>query len=92
MRYRDFCDQVRAAGVQIPPSGARILFVLPLPPSWSEKKKIQMAEMPHQQTPDLDNLLKALFDAVFADDKAIWHYEAAKRWGREGAIVIEVRK
>ena len=89
LRYRDFCDQVRAAGIELPDYGAVITFVLPMPNSWSKKKRIAMHGKPHQQKPDLDNLLKALADAVHEDDSHIWNFgSVSKLWGNEGLIAI----
>lgn len=88
LRYREFCDQVRAAGVQLP-NGATVMFRLPMPKSWSKKKRLEMNGKPHQQKPDLDNLLKALIDAVHADDAHIWHLQmVTKIWSEEGSILI----
>jgi len=44
-----------------------------------------------QQRPDLDNLLKALADAVCPDDDShIWHLVGlSKVWGDDGRILIE---
>ena len=89
MRYRGFCDQVRALGVMLPESGADVCFVLPMPRSWSKKKRADMAGKPHTHKPDLSNLLKALEDAVYTDDARIWHYSTiSKVWGVDGAIEI----
>jgi len=88
-KYWEFCDHVRAAGVELPESGAVITFILPMPQSWSKKKREQMHGQPHQQKPDLDNLLKALADAVHKEDCRIWNYgSVSKRWGDEGLIAI----
>jgi len=60
-----------------------------MPQSWSKKKREQMHGQPHQQRPDLDNLLKALADAIYEDDCRIWNYRSiSKRWGNEGLIAI----
>lgn len=90
-RYRDFKDECARAGVILPESGASVTFVLPVSRSWSAKKKAAMIGQPHQQRPDVSNLLKALEDALYLDDSAIWHYAGLKKvWGEEGQIVIEV--
>lgn len=89
MRYRDFADNCRARGMKIPESGAHIIFVIPMPRSWSEKKKKEMDWKPHQQKPDIDNLIKAVLDAVHRDDSHIFDIRASKHWGREGMVVIE---
>ena len=80
---------MRAAGVELPESGAIITFILPMPQSWSRKKRIETHGKPHQQKPDLDNLLKALADAVHEEDCRIWNYGSiTKLWGETGAINI----
>lgn len=89
MRYWDFKDQVREAGVKIPEDGYLITFVLPMPKSWSKKKKAEMFGTPHKQTPDKDNLEKALLDAVLDEDSHIWIGACQKAWGHEGGIIID---
>ena len=50
-----------------------------------------MDKEPHQQKPDLDNLIKALFDAVNEDDSHIWDLRGvSKVWGDDGKIFIGV--
>ncbi len=73
----------------VPESGAHITFVLPMPPSWSKKKRDAMDGQPHQQKPDLDNLKKSLLDALFEDDSHIWDARTSKVWGETGMIIIE---
>lgn len=91
MRYRDFCNQVQAAGIKVPESGATITFVLPMPKTWSKKKKAEMLGQPHQTTPDLDNLLKALLDAIYDNDSGVWNVmRLEKRWGLTGQIIIRM--
>lgn len=89
MRYRIFCDEARLHGIRVPESGAHITFVLPMPPSWSKKKREAMDDQPHQQKPDLDNLKKSLLDALFEDDSHIWDARTSKIWGETGMIIIE---
>ncbi|QSM00617.1 RusA family crossover junction endodeoxyribonuclease [Oceanospirillum phage vB_OliS_GJ44] len=88
MRYRQFCDQCRESGVTVPDGGAHVRFIMPMPKSWSAKKKAEMAGQPHQQKPDLDNLLKALFDATRKEDSGIYSISAIKEWGDHGRIII----
>ena len=48
-----------------------------------------MDGQPHQQTPDKDNLEKALLDALCPDgDARIWDGRVTKRWGYKGQIII----
>jgi Holliday junction resolvase RusA-like endonuclease len=89
LRYRAFCDQVRALGVELRPTGDRVIFILPMPPSWPKKKRAQMLGKPHQGKPDCDNIFKSLGDAIFADDSHLYHFEPLKFWGEAGEIIIE---
>ncbi len=91
LRYRAFRDECRLRGVNLPLSGASIEFVLPMPKSWSKKKRERMNGQSHQQKPDLDNLLKSLSDAVYHDDSRIWNYSGLRKiWGETGQINITV--
>lgn len=93
LRYRAFRDEVRLRGVKVPPEGATLIFVLPMPESWSKAKKACMDGTPHEQKPDLDNLEKALLDAIYGEDSHVWHLdEKTKWWGREGSITVLTRK
>lgn len=91
-KYRTFCDRCRLAKVFLPLTSSFVLFVLPMPESWSGKKKCQYEGKPHSQTPDLDNLLKALGDAVYSDDSSLWDIHIRKLWGYEGKIIIQKEK
>ncbi len=88
-RYFDFKEKVFFNNIQIKESGTAIIFVLPMPKSWSNKKKQEMEGTPHLQKPDTSNLLKAIEDAVFDDDSRIWNYNGlTKIWGYTGQIII----
>lgn len=90
LRYREFCDAVRAAGIQMPDEGARITFLLPMPKSWSKAKRERMNLSAHRAKPDLDNLLKALMDACLEDDAGVWNVgRIQKLWAAEGGIIVE---
>ncbi len=66
-----------------------IRFILPMPDSWSARKKVAQNGHPHQQRPDLDNLLKAFLDAMASEDGFVWRVTAEKQWGYEGRIEVE---
>lgn len=72
--------EAKRKGFVFPPVGASITFFVPVPPSWSKKKKKLYHGTFHQSKPDLDNLLKALMDSLMAEDKQIAHIELSKRW------------
>lgn len=88
LRYRAFCDEVRALDCQVPESGAHVTFQMPMAKSWSKKKKAEMLGKPHQQKPDVDNLAKALMDAVLDEDEGVWDIRITKVWGSDAAIII----
>lgn len=88
LRYRAFKDECRMRNVNIPENPS-ITFYMPMPESWSMKKKTSMDGTPHKTKSDLDNLLKALFDAVYKDDAHIWRVTAKKIWSFKGGIKIE---
>ena len=59
-----------------------------MPESWSKAKKEKTDNRYHQQTPDLDNLLKALGDSIYKQDCVIADIRVTKVWGYEGQIII----
>ena len=92
LRYRAFADELRLKlDRDWDFNHCDIEFVIPMPPSWSKKQKALLDGMPHTQTPDIDNLQKALFDAHMAQDCGIHClHKVRKRWGRTGSIVLNV--
>ena len=92
-RYRAFRDVVRLEGRHVAWGSAyRIIFYMPMPKSWGKKKRAKMMHQPHQQTPDLDNLVKALLDSLPFDkgDAHVHHVDATKIWSDVGWIMIRV--
>ena len=65
-----------------------VAFRIPMPKSWSKAKKAAMVDTKHQQKPDIDNLLKAIMDAVLPEDSHVWGVRAYKFWAETGSIVI----
>jgi Holliday junction resolvase RusA-like endonuclease len=63
-----------------------VIFFMPMPTTWSYKKKQEMIGKPHQQKPDLDNILKAVNDCLKPKDQTIYEIEASKIWWEEGKI------
>tara|TARA_Y100000296_G_C5105358_1_gene222250 strand:- start:546 stop:914 length:369 start_codon:yes stop_codon:yes gene_type:complete len=83
--------RLRTGGIKFSSFVLEASFILPMPKSWSEKKKKEMEGRPHQSTPDLSNLVKAFEDALWKDDACIYQYKnVTKYWGREGKIYITV--
>lgn len=93
MRYRTFADDIRREAARhrfsVPDSGLRVTFYLPMPKSWSKSKRGTMLWKPHQQTPDIDNLIKSFLDALCGDDCTVWEITGRKFWSEAGAIMVQ---
>lgn len=87
-RYLAFKDECALSRVEVPESGAHVVFVLPMPKSWSKRERERMFGTPHLQTPDVDNLLKGLLDAIYENDSMVWDIRVTKKWGNIGEIII----
>lgn len=66
-----------------------IVFHIPMPASWSLKKKLTMAGQPCKSKPDIDNLVKAFTDALTTDDAHIYEIHAVKKWSERGLIEVQ---
>lgn len=66
------------------------VYFIPMPDSWSEKKKTRMNGFPCEAKPDTDNITKAIKDTLRKNDSDIWHETAQKRWAYRGSILIYV--
>jgi Holliday junction resolvase RusA-like endonuclease len=91
LRYRAFADECRLNKIQIPESGSTVTFRLPMPKSWSKKKRAEMSGKPHQQKPDADNLGKAIMDAVLKEDCEVWDIRFTKLWSINGSITVKIK-
>jgi len=94
-KYFGICNllrlQANTKGLRTLPGKIESLeFFVQMPKSWSNKKKKEMADEPHEQTPDIDNFLKFFADALAKEDKHIWYIGClVKRWAYEGGIILE---
>ena len=89
-RYRSFRDQVAWQRLELPADFFHAIFLIECPRSWSQKKRKEHVGQPHTSTPDADNLMKALIDAVYRgkDDAHVWNYATTKLWSGMAGIVI----
>lgn len=94
-KYRAFCDELRynwnLAGLDDVPAEISLVFRMPMPPSWGNKKRREMNGQPHQQTPDIDNLCKAVLDALLSNDSHIYSVQMSKYWATNGAIEVGIK-
>ena len=71
-----------------------VVFDMPIPKSWSKKRKSEAEGCYHTSKPDSDNLQKALLDAmngiVFEDDSQVADIRAVKRYAITGGIWYKV--
>ena len=85
--YRDQVrDQAQAMGVTLSERFS-VEFYLPMPRSWSKRKKQDHDGKPHQVKPDADNLLKAWMDC-FGADCAVWSVSASKFWSTSPCVLL----
>ena len=87
--YKDLLNLKANLCQYTPEDKLRIEFYLRMPKSWSKKKRKQYLGKPHQQKPDIDNLVKAFLDCLLDDDSFVWDIKAAKYWAKEGRIIIQ---
>jgi len=84
LRYRDYCDRIRAAaGQQLENKdifAISVLAFIGMPASWSRKKKAGLDNDVCRAKPDWDNIGKAVCDALFANDEWISDGRVRKYW------------
>lgn len=99
LRYQEFADRLRD---EIGPDvleeirGSEIVSLsweamIPMPKSWSKKKRAAMYGLFHRSKPDRDNIDKAILDALFKDDSGVPSGCISKRWGKTGSLFITVQ-
>ena len=69
-------------------------FYLPVPKSYSKKRRAAMMGTDHTVRPDLDNLVKSMLDgmagAVYARDTQVVFISVMKLWSETGRVKVEV--
>lgn len=94
LEYRAFADLARLCAGKVKgqkPGVISLRFELAMPKSWSKKKQAQMGGQPHTQQPDVDNLIKAVLDAIWPDGDSFVHsVTAVKRWGQTNRTEVTV--
>jgi Holliday junction resolvase RusA-like endonuclease len=75
----------------MPEEGASIRFDIPMPKSWAKSQHGIYRNKPHRDRPDLDNLVKAVLDALMGEDCTVWHLGSVeKRWSDVGQFTISL--
>jgi Holliday junction resolvase RusA-like endonuclease len=91
----DLRDLARQKNFELPSQGLSIHFYIPVPKSWYKTKKARAHGKLHQSKPDIDNLTKAVFDALLPEDKRIAQVsELVKTWvdNETGWIEFKIEK
>ena len=102
VRYKkDLSIVMRSQGIEnLPDEIEGITFYLPIPNPEVGSKKIKAEKLsrinnPHQQKPDIDNLIKPILDASGKDDSHIWKLgEVKKIWTEfgKGRTIIRLKE
>ena len=90
-RYFHFKDLVRSQAKAmnfVQGCTLEIVFCVPMPTSWSKKKREAMNKLPVKTRPDIDNYVKAFLDAMLIEDGHIWSIKAEKRYAFFGSIIV----
>ncbi|MEO1208842.1 MAG: RusA family crossover junction endodeoxyribonuclease [Cyanobacteria bacterium J06638_20] len=71
------------------------IFGMPMPKSWSGKKRERMNGTVHLSRPDTDNMIKAVVDSIYRlpryegrNDSEVWCAVGLKFWSCEGYVKI----
>lgn len=88
VKYHQFCDAWRSKYTGEIPDRLYLTFFVPMPKSWSNKKRAQMQGRPHQVRPDSDNFAKSVLDAGKKDDSHVYILHVEKYWAERPGIEI----
>ena len=89
LRYREYADQLRLQAEKQDfklGEDVEMSFFIPTPKSWSLRKSNLHWGYAHKQRPDIDNLIKAVMDALLEEDKKVYQITACKYWSVDGLI------
>jgi Holliday junction resolvase RusA-like endonuclease len=73
-----------------------VIFYMPIPKSLSQKKKDTLKGLPHTKKPDLDNLMKAVLDAIngviYQDDSQVYRFSCVKLYSDKPRTYISIQQ
>ena len=73
-----------------------LVFSIPMPKSWTQKKRAAKAGQYHDSRPDIDNYVKGALDAMngvlFLDDAQVAVIRAKKIWSYNGSIELSINR
>lgn len=83
-KYNDYKVSLMAEAkkkrFKVPAAGLCVTFFMPMPKTWSKKKKKAHHGLFCQSRPDIDNLAKAFMDSLISEDKYVANITLSKRW------------
>lgn len=96
LKYYEYKRKVRELFFQtglkeFPTNNVWFTFYVPIPRSWSKKKRNLHSFEPHEQVCDASNLHKSLEDSCSDCDRKNWDYRATKFWCDLNEGYIEIR-
>jgi len=87
-------SQVKRMELLTGPLEVTVWFTMPIPQSWSQKKKRESIGEWHCKKPDIDNLVKGLFDSlnglIWTDDNQVAVVKSYKLYGESPQIEVYV--
>ncbi|MGG4288354.1 RusA family crossover junction endodeoxyribonuclease [Priestia megaterium] len=94
---RQIVKQVKERELMKDEIEVEVMFFMPIPQSWSKKKREAAVLKPHKSKPDIDNLLKGLFDAlnglIWKDDNLVSKVSAVKIYvPQDEGIMVTVKE
>lgn len=69
-----------------------VAFRFKMPKKWSKATKEQMNGRPCGKTPDLDNCIGAVMDALFAEDSRVVEIVGSKYWAYQDKMYIMIEQ
>ena len=103
LMYKEELNSIcKRPGFKLPHGYFAIWFYIRVPKSWRVKKVEQFMGMPHQSTPDADNLIKGLWDGMMpkpnknkgekgsSDDRLVHCFSAFKVWSSYDESCIDI--
>lgn len=92
MKYWEFKDRIVEQAKEqnfVLGNEISLQFMIEMPKSWSKKKQELMLGKPHQNKPDIDNMVKSVMDCLLKDDSKVYSVFAEKYWRVNSCIYIE---
>ena len=100
MKFKwDAATQMRIQSPERPlesPVCVNMTFHMPMPKSWSQKRKEEQFGKPMTSKPDVDNLMKWILDVLngiaYQDDRYVTSGCFQKIWGYQGKVEVSVKE